>query len=207
MLKALVQFAAIGALATVFSAYACAQQPEAVGDNVLRLDGTDHDSGIHYLKLILLLRPPDAPENASADSLPRFTVECRQDSGKRSLHWLLRFDGSPDFAFQPPQRSTLQDPNPVPYPTVSLKMRFEGYMRSEEFKRQWEILPTGELHYRNPGFSSSNLDDPRHFMQWLNSLPNLRIGYAKPSAGKGGELVFQTKPLLDLVKKSDLCQP
>lgn len=198
-------------LAALFSLIICArlnaQQPEPAGENLLRLQGTDATSGIHYLKLILLLKPLDAHANAAPEALPRFTVECWEQSSKRSLHWLVRFDGSPSFDFQPPSTSTASDPNPKPNPSTDLKMRFEGYMRSPEFKRQWEKLPTGELRYRNPGLYSSNLDDPRFFLRWLTSLPNLRVGFLKPAPGHPKELVFPTQPLLDIVKKADLCQP
>ena len=98
-------------------------------------------------------------------------------------------------------------PYPPPVPLLDLKMRFEGYMRSQEFKRQWEQLSSGELHYRNPGMQSANLDDPRYFERWLISLPNLRIGYAHAVQGQPKELIFPTQPLLELVKKADLCQP
>jgi hypothetical protein len=92
-------------------------------------------------------------------------------------------------------------------PSMMLRMRFEGYMKSQEFKRQWEVLPSGELHYRNPGIGSSNLDDPRHFMQWLTSLPNLRIGYVKPVPNQPKELLFPTQPLLNQIKKTSFCEP
>ncbi len=181
--------------------------PEPVGENLLRLEGIEPISGIHYLKLILLLRSPETPANASPEMLPRFTMECREQAGKRSLHWLLRFDGSPDFSFQPPVVPTTEHPFPLKNPSIDLKMRFEGYTRSQEFKRQWEELPTGELYYRNFGFNSHNLDDPRYFLQWLSSLPNLRIGYAKSAANQAKELVFPTQPLLDQLKKTAFCQP
>jgi hypothetical protein len=164
---------------------------EPAGENLLRLEGTDSGSGIHYLKFILLLRLPGTPVNATPDTLPRFTMECRELAGKHSLHWLLRFNGSPDFDFQPPILATKEQPLPPKNPTVDLKMRFEGYIRSQEFKRQWELLPTGELHYRNSGFYSANLDDPRYFLRWLASLPNLRIGYTKPAADRPKELIFR----------------
>jgi hypothetical protein len=180
-----------------------AQTPETVGENLLRIEGTDAASGTRFVRLILLLRTGDAvPE-----SVPRFTVECQERNRRRSMNWLIRFDGSPDFAFQKPFVATNDDLFPPQNPTAELKMRFEGYMRSQEFKRKWEVLPGGELRYRNPGAGSPNLDDPRHFTVWLNSLPDLRIGYVKPVAGQPGELVFQTKPLLELVKKAELCQP
>ena len=185
-----------------------AQTPEPAGPNLLRLEGTDPASGIHYLKLILVL-PPEGAAAADADpgALPRFTMECREKSGKRSLHWLVRFTGSPDFAFQPPFLSTPEHPYPPANPNVQLRMRFEGYKKSQEFKRQWEQLPTGELIYRNSGLDSANMEDPSYFLTWLTSLPNLRIGYIKPVSNQPAELVFPTQPLLALLRKIDLCQP
>jgi len=186
-------------------------QPEVIGDNLLRLEGTDHPSGIHYIQLISLLRTADTPASVTRDNLPRFTLECREQGGKRTLHWLVRFSGSGDFAFQPPPVALTPQGFPRTYPSTQLKMRFEGYTRSGEFKRQWEILPTGEFHYRNPGVGSANLDDTRYFMTWLSSLPDLRIGYTRPPEnlppGSAKELVFPLKPLLDATKKAEFCQP
>jgi hypothetical protein len=71
-------------------------------------------------------------------------------------------------------------------------------MRSEGFKRQWEQFPTGELHFCSSGFGSANMEDPRHLLQWLTSLPNLRIAYVKPLPDQPGELVLPIKSLLDL---------
>jgi hypothetical protein len=188
----------------VFSALAQEPAPVSVSDNLLRLEGTDPLTHIHYIKLIALLRPsPDLP----TASLPRFTFECRELAGKRSLHWLVRLTGSPDFAFQPPPQAPSSGTFPVEYPNATLKMRFEGYIKSQDFKRQWEILPTGEFHYRNPGMNSSNLDDPRHFLPWLASLPGLRIGPAKPVSGQPADLLFPLQPLLALVKSTDFCPP
>jgi len=182
----------------------CAQEPVPAGDNLLRLEGTDPITHIHYLKLIAILRPPgDLP----AASLPRFTFECREQAGKRSFHWLVRFTGSPDFAFQRPPQAASPNSFPVQNPSTMLKMRFEGYIKSQEFKRQWEVLPTGEFHYRNSGMNSSNLDDPRYFLTWLASLPNLRIGPVKAISGQPAGLLFPLQPLLALAKSTDLCQP
>ena len=184
-----------------------AQHPEPVGEDLLRLEGTDAESGIHYTRLILLLRSQQTPADATPGDLPRFTMECREQGNKRSLHWLVRLDGSPDFTFQPPRVSTPAQPYPQPYPIANLKMRFEGYTQSGEFKRQWEVLPTGEFHYRNPGMGSNNLDDPRHFFPYLIGLPNMRIGFVKPRPKQPGEVVFAAKPLIDLVRKTGFCEP
>jgi len=68
-------------------------------------------------------------------------------------------------------------------------------------------LPNGNYKYRNPGADSFNLDGPRYFMQWLNSLPGLRVTQLKPEPGKPAEIFFQTKPLLEVVAQNPLCQP
>ena len=138
------------------------QQPEAISPNLLRLEGTDQRQHIHYLRFILLLDPPDNPRT-TPDSLPRFTVECREQDSKRSLHLLVRFTGSPNFDFTPPEIVEAGANFAKMNPSTNLKMRFEGYTHSPEFKRQWEVLPSGELHYRNPGINSSNLDNPQFF--------------------------------------------
>jgi hypothetical protein len=181
-----------------------AQKLESAGENILRLEGTDPTSGIHYLRLILLL---NTPENPAPETQPRFTMECWERHSKGSLHWTVRFDGSNSFDFTPPVESTPDNPNPTPNRNVNLRMRFEGYMNSHDFKREWEVLPSGEFRYRNSGLGSANLDDPRYFMTWLASLPNLRIGFAKQAPNQGKDIVFPLKPLLDLVNKSALCQP
>jgi hypothetical protein len=188
-----------------------AQQPEVVGENLLRLEGTDPDSGNHYLRLILLLKDPNSlnvpADKATPEMLPRFTMECREKDGKHSLFWFLRFDGSPDFAYTP-----VYKPQPgVPYflrnPDIDVKMRFEGYQNSGWFKTQWEKLPSGELRYRNYGFTTSNLQNPVYYLTWLKSLPNLHFMLAKPTQSLPKDLVFPTKPLLDLMKQSPICQP
>jgi hypothetical protein len=181
-----------------------AQTPEPAGENLLRVEGTNTASGIHYLRLILLLK---SPENQNPETEPQFAMECWERHGKRSLHWTVRFEGSSSFDFIPPVEPSPEDPRPTPNPTAVLKMRFEGYITSKDFKREWEVLPDGEYRYKNSGLQSSNLDDPRYFLAWLTSLPNLRIGFAKLSAGQPKELLFPLKPLLEIVKKSDLCQP
>src|ERR1700728_2911064 len=48
------------------------------------------------------------------------------------------------------------------------------------------------------------MEDPRHLLQWLASLPNLRIAYVKPLSGQPRELVLPTKSLLDLRQKIEL---
>ncbi|HEY1160954.1 MAG TPA: hypothetical protein VGE83_10010 [Terracidiphilus sp.] len=51
------------------------------------------------------------------------------------------------------------------------------------------------------------MESARSFLQYLNSLPGLRIGYAKPARGNPSERFFQTQPLLDELKKTPICGP
>jgi len=180
-----------------------APQPVPGAPNLLRLEGVDADSGIHYIRLLLSL--PAASGSSLAP--PRFTIECTENKGRRDMSWFLSFGGVDDTQFTPPFRPTQASPFPPPHPNASLKMTFEGYTRWKPFVRVWEVLPSGELRYRNPGMQSPNMDTPRSFLQYLKPLPGLRIGYAKAAPGSPPEVLFQTRPLLDEMQKTPLCQP
>ena len=178
-------------------------QPVAVANapNLLRLEGTDAGSGVHYVRLFLQLpKEPNATEAA-----PRFTVECTESKKKREMAWFVSFGGVEDYAFTPPFRPTQTDLFPPQYPSANLKMVFVGYTTSKPFTRAWAALPSGELKYRNPGIYSPNMESPRYFLQFLTSLPGLRISYAKPKRGEAQELFFATQPLLDEVRKTATC--
>jgi hypothetical protein len=86
-------------------------------------------------------------------------------------------------------------------------MTFEGYIKWKPFTRSWSVLPSGELRYRNPGSYSPNMESARSFLQYLYSLPGLRIGYAKSVKGNPSEVFFPTQPLLDELKKTPICGP
>jgi hypothetical protein len=51
------------------------------------------------------------------------------------------------------------------------------------------------------------METARYFLPYLNSLPGLRIGYAKPAKDDPAEVFFQTRPLLDELKKTPVCEP
>ncbi|MGB6686435.1 MAG: hypothetical protein WBE76_01185 [Terracidiphilus sp.] len=179
-------------------------QPVAVANapNLLRLEGTDAGSGVHYVRLFLSLpKEPNATEVA-----PRFTIECTENKKKREMAWFVSFGGVEDFAFTPPFRPTQTDLFPPRYPSANLKMVFVGYTTSKPFARAWAVLPSGELKYRNPGMESPNMESPRYFLQFLNSLPGFRISYAKPKKGEARELFFATQPLLDEIRKTAICE-
>jgi hypothetical protein len=203
-------FAAIAAMSAPMVARVCAQEapqpiPVAGAANLMRLAGVDPGSGVQYVRLLLSLQQDTASDGAP----PRFTVECSVNRGKRDLAWFVTFGGVDSYAFEPPFHATQTDLFPPRYPSVNLKMIFEGYTKSKPFVRSWSLLPSGELRYRNPGLDSPNMESARFFMQFLTALPGLRLRYAKPAKGEGREreLLFQTEPLLEEIKRSPECNP
>jgi hypothetical protein len=175
----------------------------ANASNLLRLEGTDAGSGVHYVRLLLSLpKQPDATNAA-----PRFTIECTENKGRREMAWFVSFGGVEDYAFTPPFHPTQTDLFPPQYPSANLRMVFEGYTKSKPFNRSWAALPSGELRYRNPGMDSPNMEKPLFFLQFLTALPGLRIGYAKPKQGDAHEILFAAQPLLDELKKTPICAP
>jgi hypothetical protein len=180
-----------------------APQPVTVAPNLMRLEGVDTVTGINYVRLLLSLPTPEG----STEPPPRFTTECTENKGRRSLAWFVSFGGVADVGFTRPFQPTPQEPFPPHNPSTNLKMTFEGYMKWKPYTRSWEVLPSGELRYRNPGLDSPNLDGPRFFLKYLSSLPGLRIGYAKPAPESPPELLFQTRPLLDELNKTPVCRP
>ena len=187
---------------SAFAQQAPVAQPVAGAANLLRLEGTDPESGIHYVRLMLSL--PAASGETKAP--PRFTVECTDNGGKRDLYWVVSFGGVSDTAFTPPFHRTPQHPNRPKPTTLRLTMTFEGYMKWKPLTRAWALLPSGELRYENPGMHSPNMESLRLYSSYLNSLPGLRIRYAQINAGSPPEVFFQTRPLLDEMAKTPLCQ-
>jgi len=169
-----------------------------------RVEAIDSVTGVHSVRLLLSLPGVEADPNAEP---PRFTVECQELKGNRELLWFVSFGGIGDPGFVAPFVASQSNLFPPQYPAVNLKMSFEGYLKSKPFTRSWSALPSGELRYRNPGMSSPNMDSTRYFMTFLNSLPGLRIGYAKPGKAQPGDLFFPTQPLLDALRKTPICLP
>lgn len=184
---------------------------QAIGahPNLFSLHGTHADSGSEYLRLLLTAEPGStvAPSIPDPRVSPTFTLECTQLKTRRTVSLYANFGGIADLSFPVPFRPTQDNPFPPRNATVPLTMVFEGYIKSKPFKRDWEALPNGNYRYRNPGMGSSNLDDPRFFLQYLNSLPTLHVTIARPDPGKPGELFFHTTALLQEASRSPLCQP
>ena len=184
------------------------EKPVLTGTGLYSLHGTHTASGIEYLRLLLITEAA-ATARASENPLtaPTLTFECTSLHNKRTLSLYVNFGGVEDTGFPPPFVPTQQDLFPPRNPNVAITLLFEGYIKSKPFKRTWEALPNGNYKYRNPGMGSSNLDDPRFFLQYLNSLPTLHVVLAKPEAGKPAELFFHTAPLLQQTFQAPLCQP
>jgi hypothetical protein len=153
--------------------------------------------------MLSMSKTGDAEETAQ----PRFTVQCQDIDGKHRMLWFLSFGGVKDPGFEPPFRATQSDPFPPRYPSVNLKMTFEGYVKSKPFTRSWSLLPSGELRYRNSGVDSPNMESARWFLQFLSPLPGLRVARAKPLNGDSGDIFFLTQPLLDELNKTPICSP
>jgi hypothetical protein len=180
-----------------------APQPVQIAPGLASLQGTDKGSGVEYLRLLLNAEN----RGAQAQPAPVFIVECTQSRGRRSLFLYADFGGIEDIAFTPPFVPTRDDPFPPVNPSVTLEMTFEGYIHSKPFRRVWEQVPNGRYKYRNPGMGSSNMESPRFFLAYLNSLPTLHLVSARPLPGKPRELFFNTAPLLQIVRSHPLCQP
>lgn len=181
------------------------QAPELVAgaSNIFRTEGVDAQTGIHYVRLMLVNGA--AAENGRAPA--RFTVECTDEGGKKDMSWLVTFGGVRWTGFVPPFRPTPQSPVRPNYPSAKLKMGFEGYMKWKPVTRSWEMLPSGEWRYRNPGMHSPNMESLRYYLTWLNSLPTLRIAIVQPQPGGAQEEVFDARPLLNEMAKVPVCQP
>jgi hypothetical protein len=181
-----------------------APQHAVAAPTLQRFEVTDPATGVHSVRLLLSL---PAAAGASQPQPPRFTVECIDNKGKHDMLWSVSFGGVPDPGFVPPFRRTQDNLFPPQYPSVTLKMTFEGYIKSKPFTGSWSVMPWGELRYRNPGTLSPNMDSTPYFLTFLSSLPGLRIVHAKPAQGDPGEIFFPTQPLLDELKKTPVCSP
>lgn len=179
------------------------EQPAPTISGFQKIEGTDPGTGLHYVRFLLSLPVAGDPQRA-----PRFTVECLDWKGKHDLLWYVSFGGVEDPGFVPPFEAGQNKMFAPIYPSVALKMRFEGYTKAKpSFTRLWTLLPNGEFRYHNPGPDSPNMDGTRYFMTYLESLPGLRIGRDKPPKGDPGPVFFATRPLLDELNKTPLCEP
>ena len=186
---------------TLFAQVAPTPQPIPDEPNLLRLEGVDPETHVHYVRL--LLSQPNTPDSTTAP--PRLTFECLEKDGKSDFKWYVSFGGITDYRFLPPFHPTPGVPYHLGESDVDLKMSFEGSPQKKPYVRSWKLVSTGELNYRNPSLHSPNLEFPSFFMSILKSYPGIRIAYAKPAKGDPPEVLFHTEPLLKELKKNSVC--
>lgn len=196
---------ALAASPATFFAQVLAQTPPGRIEPILdRKEATDLTSGIHYVRLLLSL---GSDGDTTKTVPPRLIVECEDLNGKHEVLWFVSFGGIQDPGFEPPFRPTHDHPHRPHLLAVDLKLTFEGYIKSKPFTRSWSLLPSGELQYRNSGLHSPNMETTRWFLDYLGSLPGLRIAHAQPAEGNSGEIFFSTEPLLHEFSKTPICSP
>jgi len=188
--------------ATVFAQNIPAPQVAPAIPKFERFDVTDPETGVHSVRLLLTL---PVTGNVAQTEGPRFTIECLDNKGKHDMIWSVSFGGVPNPGYVPKFRATQYNLYPPTYPEAKLRLIFEGYIKSKPFVQSWSELPSGELRYRNPGMGSPNMDSARWYLGFLNSLPGLRIGYAKKGPADPGELFFPTQALLTELNKTPAC--
>lgn len=183
-------------------------QPVQLAPGLFRLQGTDPATGTEFVRFFLASKyAAGVQAGLTPQHTPDFIVECTQLNDRRKLSFFLAPVPVEDIGFHAPVKGGLRHRPTPKNPTVMFKMTFDGYVRSKPFKTAWEKLPTGMYRYRDPSFRGSNLEDPRFFVQYLNSLPTLEIAPAKPGAGEPAALSFDTSGLLQQIARAPLCQP
>ena len=177
--------------------------PQAVtGEpNLLRLEGVEPETHVHYIRL--LLSQPITPDSTSPP--PRLTFECLEKQGKPDFKWYVGFGGIADYRFLGPFHPTPGVPYHLDETDIDLKMSFEGSSMKKPYIRSWTLLPTGELRFRNPGWHSPNMETLSFFLAILKYYPSLRLAYANSAKGDPAGVLFHTEPLLRELKNNPMC--
>jgi hypothetical protein len=169
-----------------------------------RSEGIDAPSNIRYTRLFLTAVANSADKPDAFDlSRPTMTAQCSQmPSGKQRFEIFVNFGGVTDSNFYPPFVPTQDQHFPPTRGNINLTMNFLGYTKVKPFKRQFEKVeqPEGQLLYKNPGSSSSNLEEFAWFIQMLRALPTLRL------TDNDRAIEFLTTPLLAQLQKEPLCK-
>jgi len=176
-------------------------QPIPGEPNLLRLEGVEPETHVHYIRL--LLSQPTTADSTTAP--PRLTFECLDKEGKPDFKWYVSFGGIADYRFLGPFNPTPGVPYHLDETDFDLKMGFEGAPLKKPYIRSWALLPTGELRFRNPGFHSPNLETLSFFMGILKYYPGLRLAYANSAKGDPSGVLFHTEPLLKELKNNPMC--
>ncbi len=147
---------------------------------IIRLDGIDQSSGIHYLRLYLdgTLLTPTGPQAAAVapppSSPPALIAQCTSSaSGKLAFELLANFGGITDTTYYPPWRPSKDDLYPPRLKKPNMTMEFLGYTHVKPVKRQWEALSfrQGQYRYNTPSGTSNNMEDITYYLRYLLALP------------------------------------
>jgi len=173
-----------------------------------RIAGTDAGSGIQYALISVDGKLLGAAGEAPVPP-PRLTAQCTKDAGgKLQFELLADLGGVAEIALIPPWKATKEKPVRPPEEKTKVKTEFLGYVKQKPLKFEWRYMREipGEMRYATPGFHSGNMESERFFMQYLRSLPTLRM--TVPPGGPVKALVtveFETQKWQGLVKAEPLC--
>jgi hypothetical protein len=167
-----------------------------------RVAGVDAGSGIAYALISVDGKVVGAEVSGAAP--PRLTGVCTRDSrGKLKFELMVDGGGGGPLAFVPPWKQSkeeLFEPRAV---MVNVTMEFLGYTKVKPVKRQWGYVKgmPEELKYGTPGLYSNNLEQVNFYLQYLRSLPTLRLGVpGKPA------VEFETLAWQALLRAEPLCR-
>ena len=166
-----------------------------------RVAGVDEGSGIQYALVSLdgKVAGPEQPAIA-----PKLTAQCTRDkAGKLRFELLVDEGGVPAVKYFAPFKTSSDHPfAPAVNAVTGVVMEYVGYVKEKPVKRQWDRLNgmPEELRYATPGMSSKNLEDVARVLQYLRSLPGLRVTIpGRPM------LTFETAGWQARVKAEPLC--
>ena len=138
--------------------------------------GVDAGSGIQYALISL-----DGRLVGSASEVipaPRLTAQCmKMPSGKLKFELLADFGGVPETQFDAPWKPSPEENFAPRRDKAQVTMEFLGYTKVKPVKRQWDYLlgSAGEMRYAPPGMSSANMEEIAYYLQYVRSLPTLRL--------------------------------
>lgn len=163
-----------------------------------RIAGTDADSGIAYLRLVL-----KGSGGGASVKPPLLVAQCTVAPDNKSRFELFAsFEGDPALTFYPPWKSKgPEDPFPPRTEKATITMEFLGYTHVKPMKRQFEIpvQTPGLYRYNSSGVASSNMEDAAYFLRYLIALPTLRLTLKEQTAE------FLTSAWLDQIRREPLC--
>ena len=182
-----------------------ASEPGQAG--IERLSGTEPDSHIQYVKLILKGSLHTAANGASDPPAPTppplLIAQCTlRPNGKNLFELFATFGEDTDLAFHPPWRpGTSGGLFPPQTVKVPITMDFLGYTHVKPVRRQWEspAETPGLYRYNSPGSGSPNFEEVAFYLRYLLALPTLRLTLGDRASE------FLTMPLLDAIRKEPLC--